>query len=315
MSTRHLVDPDLLAMVNTTSDDKLTADNLAEFRRSIVTRTANLPRPNIEPKISYAPGRNGAPDVRVLIYDPLTPGSNRPVVLHMHGGGMIAGGAELNSLGIGSLALELGAVVVSVEYRLAPETPFPGPQEDCYAALAWLFEKSTALNISKSKIVVSGDSAGGGLAAAVAIMARDRKEFTPLAQFLIYPMLDHRTGGPHDPYRNVNAGEFIVTRERNQFAWQSVRGSYAVDDSRAAWFSPSLVLDLTGLAPAWIGTGSLDLFVDENVDYARRLADAGVPAQLHVYEGAVHGFPAIASAAVSQRFIRDATYTLGQWFM
>lgn len=315
MATRHLVDPELLAIVDAYPAGPLTDGNLADFRRSIVVRMAELPRPYVAPVTRTAPGPHGGPDVPLLIYDPGSPGEDRPVILNFHGGGMIAGVAELGVLGVAPLALELGVVVVSVDYRLAPETTFPGPQEDCYAALVWLHAHANELGVSRSRIALSGDSAGGGLAAAVATMARDRGEVRPVAQFLIYPMLDHRTGGPDDPYRNPVAGEFVCTRERNQFAWDCVRGGYAGDDARVGWFSPALAADLAGLPPTWIGTGSLDLFVDENLAYARRLCAAGVRTELNVYEGAIHGFGVVPAAAVSRRFARDAAEMVRRWLI
>nr|WP_281363132.1 alpha/beta hydrolase [Parasphingopyxis algicola] len=259
-----------------------------------------------------ASGQNGAPDVRLLVYDPGGTDKERPVMLHIHGGGMISGSAELSILGIAPIALELGVVVVSVDYRLAPETPFPGPQEDCYVALHWLLAHAAELGVSPSKIAISGDSAGGGLAAALAFMIRDRDDFSPAAQLLVFPMLDHRTGGPDDPYCNPITGEFVCTRERTQFGWEALRGDYRADDARKGWFSPALADDLTRLPPTWIGTGALDLFLDENLDYARRLRRRGVPTEMHVYEGAVHGFNAIPQASVSKRFAYDAAVAVRQ---
>ena len=133
-------------------------------------------------------------------------------------------------------------------------------------------------------------------------MARDLGGPALAGQLLTYPMLDHRTGGDACPYRNPVTGEFIWTRASNRFGWSALRGAYAADDQRRGWFSPSLADDLSGLPPAYIATGSLDLFFDENLDYARRLAAAGVPVDLHSYAGAIHAFNAIPTAAISQRF-------------
>ena len=181
-------------------------------------------------------------------------------------------------------------MVVSVDYRLAPEAPFPAPQEDCYAALQWLARNGDELQIDPSRIVVFGESAGGGLAASVALMARDRGGPALAGQVLIYPMLDYRTGGPEDRWANAHTGEFIWTRDKNRFGWESLRGGYEPSDERKGWFSPSLAEDLAGVAPAYISTGALDLFLDEDLDYARRLIDAGVSTELHVYPGAIHAF-------------------------
>lgn len=304
MTTRHLVDPELLPLIELAPADPITEDNLAATRAMMDARFETLPRPGIEPVVHYAPGRDGAPDVPVLLYDP---GGDAPsaAILNLHGGGMIAGRAELSVFGTAPIALGLGVVVASVAYRVAPETHFPGPQEDCYAALEWLSAQVEALRIDPARIAVSGDSAGGGLAASVALMARDRRGPRLAAQLLTYPMLDHRTGGAECPYANSTTGEFVWTRERNRFGWGALRGDYAAADARRAWFSPALADDLSQLPPAWIGIGSLDLFCDENLDYARRLNAAGVAVEIHAYAGAIHGFNANANASVSKRFAAD----------
>jgi acetyl esterase/lipase len=209
--------------------------------------------------------------------------------------------------GPSNLAKRTGVPVASVDYRLAPEAPFPGPQEDCYAALSWLARNSAELGIDPRRIGVTGESAGGGLAAAVAHMARDRGGPKLAAQILVYPMLDHRVGGESDPWRNRHTGEFVWTRESNQFGWEALRGDYPARDARKAWFSPSLADDLSALPPTWIGVGSLDLFLDEDLDYARRLIDAGVPVELHLYPGAFHGFNMLEDARVTKDFSRDLT--------
>ncbi len=312
MTTRHLVDPELLPLIDLAPADPITHANLAATRAAMDARFAGLPRPDVTTTRHLAPGRDGAPDVPLFVYDPPGTAGLRPAILQIHGGGMIAGRAELTVFGTAPIALGLGYVVVSVEYRLAPETPFPGPQEDCYAALEWLFANADALRVDPARIAVSGDSAGGGLAAALALMTRDRGGPRLAAQLLTYPMLDHRTGGADDPYLNPTTGEFVWTRERNQFGWAALRGDYAIDDARRGWFSPALATDLAGLPPAWIGTGSLDLFLDENLDYALRLGAAGVAVDVHSYAGAPHGFNAIADARVSRRFGGEYANAIGQ---
>jgi acetyl esterase len=218
---------------------------------------------------------------------------------------MVIGSARQMLHGPASLAANLNIPVASVEYRLAPETPFPGPQEDCFAALLWLAANSIELGIDPQRLGVTGESAGGGLAAAVAQMARDRGGPEVAAQILVYPMLDHRVGGARDPWRNRYTGEFVWTRDSNQFGWEALRGDYAADDASKGWFSPSLADNLADLAPTWIGVGNLDLFFDEDLDYAQRLVAAGVPVELHTYPGAFHGFNLIADARVSNDFTRD----------
>jgi len=304
LNTRHLVDPDLLPLIDLAPTDPITPDNLAATRAAMNVRFEGLPRPSITPTVAFAQGRDGAPDVPLFIYDPGGQGS-RAAILHIHGGGMIAGRAELTVFGTAPIALGLGVVVVSVDYRLAPETPFPGLQEDCYAALEWLFVHANELRIEPARIAVSGDSAGGGLATALALMLRDRGGPKLAAQLLTYPMLDYRTGGPEDPYLNATTGEFVWTRERNQFGWQSLRGGYIPADTRKGWFSPMLADNLLHLPPTWIGTGSLDLFLDENKAFARCLSAAEVSVDFRVYAGGVHGFNTVSAASLSRRFAAD----------
>ncbi|WP_068076586.1 alpha/beta hydrolase [Novosphingobium lentum] len=305
MNTRHLVDPEVLPIIELLPVSDMTRASLPEARLTASESMVAMFDPALVPQRRTVPGHDGAPDVAVLVFDPATSDAIRPAVLHIHGGGMVIGSADMARIGMPSLALALGALVVSVDYRLAPDTPFPGPQNDNFAALAWLFDQAAALRVDPARIVVMGESAGGGLAAALAVMARDRG-LPPLAgQVLTYPMLDHRTGGDRDPWRNRHTGEFIWTRERNQFGWDALRGDYALDDGRIGWFSPARAADLAGLAPAYIATGALDLFLDEDLDYARRLADAGVPVEMHVYPGAIHAFDMIAGSRVGRQSRRD----------
>ena len=218
---------------------------------------------------------------------------------------MILGSARDMGFGPSGMAAALGIPVISVEYRLAPETAFPGPQEDCLAGLAWLAEHAAEIGIDPGRIAVIGESAGGGLAAATALMARDIGGPSIAAQVLVYPMLDHRTGGDACRWNNRATGEFVWTRAANRFGWEALRGDYEPADERKGWFSPALAGDLSGLPPTLLLTGSLDLFFDEDLDYARRLVDAGVPVELHSYAGAIHGFNVVQEAAVSQAFTRD----------
>jgi acetyl esterase len=163
--------------------------------------------------------------------------------------------------------------------------------------------------------MVMGESAGGGLAAAVALMVRDRGEYQLSAQILFYPMLDHRVGGPDCPYSNPITGEFIWTKGRNQFGWSCLQGDYTLDDDRIGWFSPARAADVVGLPPTYIAIGALDLFLDEDLDYARRLVAAGVPCELHLYPGAIHGFNMVPTAAVAQQANRDLMAGIGRLAM
>jgi acetyl esterase/lipase len=310
MSTRHLVDPEILPLLEALVLGEFTDENLPKIRTDSDARFAFLEAPVLTPGVRLAEGPDGP--IEIYWYDPAPGSANRPALLHVHGGGMIIGSAESMQHGPAAIALATGFPVASVEYRLAPEYPFPAAQEDCLAGVAWLAGHADELGVNPERIGIMGESAGGGLAAAVALMARDRGGPALAAQFLTYPMLDHRTGGPDCPWRNATTGEFIWTRDSNRYGWESLRGSYAADDHRKGWFSPTLADDLAGLPPCWIGTGNLDLFLDENLDYARRLTDSGVPVELHVYPGAIHAFNAVADSRLGQTYARDLVEAIGR---
>jgi acetyl esterase len=304
MTTRPLVDPESLFLLDLLPTLNLSADGLAIARQFSVDREAALPPTSVEGVRRTIPGPMPDSTVDVLVYNPPSTATNRGALLHIHGGGMVIGTVGQSRLFAGPL-LDLDVVVVSVEYRLAPDTPFPGPQEDCYAGLQWLVKHAAELGVDPTRIVIGGESAGGGLAAGVALMVRDRGEFSIAGQLLTYPMLDHRTGGPDDPYQNPITGEFVWTRQSNQFGWKSLQGDYQLDDERIGWFSPSRAADLTGLAPIFIATGMLDLFFDENLDYIRRATAAGVPTELHSYPGAFHAFNAVNTTTIGKQFWSD----------
>jgi acetyl esterase/lipase len=199
-------------------------------------------------------------------------------------------------------------VVASVEYRLAPEHPFPAPVEDCYAALKWLAAHSSELGVNKSRIAIGGASAGGGLAAGLALLTRDRAEVEVAFQLLIYPMIDDR---------NITSASetipdtFVWTRENNLMGWRAYLGREPGGADVSPYAAAARATDLRGLPPAYIPVGDLDLFLDENITYAQRLLAAGVPTELHVYPGAFHGFNGfVPGAAVSRRFNADRDHAL-----
>lgn len=302
MTTRHLVDREIAPIIDLFPRVDLDSAPIAEIRAKAAETYAILPPPVIAPEEIMVPSIHGGPEIPVFLYRPATANPRGGAILHIHGGGMVMGSVKQMQAGPAALAAAAGVPVASVEYRLAPEHPFPAPQEDCHSALTWLAGQADTLGFDANRIVVAGESAGGGLAAALAIMARDLGGPAIAGQLLTYPMLDHRTGSTACPYNNPTTGEFIWTRASNRFGWSALQGDYKADDERRGWFSPSLADDLTGLPPAYIATGSLDLFFDENLDYARRLVAAGVPVDLHSYAGAIHAFNAIPDAALSQRF-------------
>jgi acetyl esterase/lipase len=226
-----------------------------------------------------------------------------PAILFVHGGGMILGSVEMFQNGIASLVSMSGVPFAAVEYRLAPEHPHPTLVEDCYTGLTWLRDNAKALNIDPSRIGIMGESAGGGIAAGVTLMARDRKLTPPLAKsILIYPMLDDR---------NIVTNEEILPflfwdYEDNKTGWASLLGKDFGGENVSQYAAPARANDLSGLPPTYIDVGQLDIFLNEDVEYATRISRAGGIVEFHLHSGCPHGFESIAPQAdVSKRAIQD----------
>jgi acetyl esterase/lipase len=241
----------------------------------------------------YIEGPDGDP-LRIRLFSPAASASApRPVLLWMHGGGYVIGHPESDQAHSIALCRELDMVVAAVDYRLAPDHPFPAPLEDCYQALAWLNAQSAALNIDTARCVVAGASAGGGLAAATAQLARDIGEIAIAFQLLLYPSLDDRSGLRTDvDERRLR----IVSTATARFGWRSYLGREPGGDA-PPYAVPARRADLAGLPPAWIGVGTADLFHDESAAYAARLNAAGVPCALEIVGGAFHAFDAVVPKA------------------
>jgi acetyl esterase/lipase len=244
------------------------------------------------------PGPDGAPDVALIVCRPTAASAPVPALYYTHGGGMI-GGTARDALGeLLDLAAPLGAAVVSVEYRLAPETPHPGPGEDCYAGLVWTAAHAGDLGLDLGRLVLIGGSAGGGLAAALALLARDRGGPALAGQLLMCPMLDDRNDSPSV---HQMADLPMWNRQANEVGWTALLGAARGSDDVSPYAAPARATDLSGLPPAFIDVGSADTFRDEDVDYATRIWQAGGVAELHVWPGGYHGFDGIAPhAAVSK---------------
>jgi triacylglycerol lipase len=253
-------------------------------------------------------GPSGAPEVDVICYRPKSATGSLPCILHVHGGGYVLGDAQSMAAFHKPLALELDCAIVSVDYRLAPETRFPGAVEDAYAGLGWLVASAGEIGVDVARIGVMGESAGGGLAAALALLARDRKEHALTFQHLIYPMLDDRTGAGADSH--PFAGEFIWPAASNRFGWRALLGVEPGSEGVSQYAAAARADSLAGLPATYIATGALDLFVEEDMDYARRLIRDGVPTELHVYPGAFHGFDFVAGVDVADRSRRDSLTAL-----
>ncbi|RKR87826.1 acetyl esterase/lipase [Micromonospora pisi] len=230
-----------------------------------------------------------------------------PCVYWIHGGGMVMGD-RFSQIDIPLEWLDrFGAVVVSVDYRLAPEATGTTLVDDCYQGLLWVAEHADELGIDPTRIIVAGTSAGGGLAAGVTLMARDRNTPAIAAQILIYPMLDHRNDTTSS--QQYSGGPGVWTREMNEFGWRSVLGDLA-DENVPSYISPALADDLSGLPTTYIDAGTAEVFRDEDVNYATRIWAAGGQAELHVWAGGFHGFDALYPQA---RVSAAARRTRGDW--
>lgn len=246
------------------------------------------------------PGPGGAPDVRIRIYMPKERNGAGPGFVNFHGGGFVLGDLESEHPRCLIMAAQGGAVSIGVDYRLAPENPFPAGVEDCYAALQWVVEHARELKIDPARIAIGGCSAGGNLTAAVALMARDRAGPRVALQMLFYPVIDDRCNT-----RSMldGAGLYIWDYQNSLDMWEHYIGQ---DRSMVSpYAAPARADDLSGLPPAYVMTCEHDPLRDEALIYATRLLQAGVPVDLHNYPGTVHGFDFLTQSGISMRAIRE----------
>jgi acetyl esterase/lipase len=278
----------------------LSAETLIGFRAAMVQLSV-LPDASTHSdvrveELKIAGSGDAAASIRCLLLTPAH-GAAAAALLHIHGGGFVMGNPEMDVARNIELVRATGCAILSVDYRLAPEQPHPAGLEDCHAALVWLAANAQALGISSGRIGVIGESAGGGLAASLALLARDRRSVALACQVLIYPMLVPPAQAIDDPH----TGRYIWTRASNGFAWSAYLGGAAPDPATLA----GLATDLVGLPAAFIAVGAVDLFVHDDIAYAGRLLKAGCSVEAHVYPGAIHGFDRMGDAAVSVRYTRD----------
>ena len=279
-----------------------------------LTRFRGVPKPPVVKgliiKDVYITALDGTSSVRVRLYRPENTAVAVPALLWLHSGGFMTGSSETGEKFNIERAQELGIVVAAVDYRLAPDHPLPTPLDDCYAALLWLYEGAETLGVLPDKIVVGGDSAGGGLAAALAQLAHDREQVPLAFQLLIYPMLDDRTAVRTD----IDTSKAVIwTAGSNAYGWSCYLGAKPGGAEVSEYAAPARRRDLSGLPPAWIGVGAFDVLHDEDVLYAERLRQAGVPCELQVVEGAYHGFDVISPKAnVVQKFRESQNATIRQ---
>ena len=252
------------------------------------------------------PGAAGSPDITVLVMAPAHFAGPRPAVYHIHGGAMVAGDRYMSAAMLAEWVAALDVVVVSVEYRLAPEHPHPAPIDDCYTGLEWLAQNAENLDVDPHRLIVFGSSAGGGLAAATALLARDRNGPALSHQILSCPMLDDRMATPSTHMPDPDSAGF---RQSIGTAWTALLGDAAGTAEASVYAAPARALDLAGLPPAYIDVGGSEIFRDEAIDYGRRLSDAGVPVELHVWPGGFHGFNSLVPHAGVSQAANDARLT------
>jgi acetyl esterase len=245
------------------------------------------------------PGLGTDPDVPVRVYAPAGRSEVLPGLLYIHGGGFVIGSVDADDARTREMAAIAAAVVVSVEYRLAPEHPFPAGLRDCSAALAYMAKNAAELGVDPRHIGVAGNSAGAGLAAAAALMARDQGGPELCMQYLSVPELDDRR---QTPSMRAFTDTPVANRANVILTWQH----YLAGQQATAYAAPARAADLTGLPPSYVAVCEFDPLRDEGIEYAQRLVQAGVPVELHLYPGTFHGSSRIAGAAVSQRMSRDS---------
>jgi acetyl esterase/lipase len=320
MDPRQRLDPELVAPlegVMSATGGGFNLHALSQTRAMVDAMVAGVkaqvpPIAGVAATDLAAPGPKGAPPVKVRLYRPADARDGLPVIVWMHGGGWVLGGIELDDLMARQLAKDVRCAVVSVEYRLAPEHPYPAALEDCYAVVQWLAVEGAKHGIDTRRIAVGGGSAGGNLAAGVALLARDRGAPRLTFQVLIYPALDDRN------LEQVGAGvaeNLFWSRENMLLSWRAYLQDRQGTADVPIYAAPKRARELAGLPPAYIAVGGLDMFLDENLDYAARLTAAGVNTEVHVYAGAFHAFDAFAPLArVAQRFVADRNNALTQAF-
>lgn len=305
------VDPELVAVLTAIRPSPFDPADLRSVVESLrvgaAKARARMPAPALPSSVALqdhsVPGPDGHPDVMVRTYRPTGLRDGASALYWIHGGGMVMGDVAGSDLYCASLAEELGILVASVEYRVAPECPFPAPIEDCYAGLRWLASAASELGIDAERIAIAGGSAGAGLAAGLALLARDRGEIAVCHQFLFFPMLDDRSStGSVNSILDLRVWNLTF----NRAGWDAYLSGGAGAEGVSPYAAPARATDLAGLPPAYICVGTLDPLLDEDVAYAQALMSAGVPVELHVYPGAFHASSVFApAAALSKRWVAD----------
>jgi acetyl esterase/lipase len=261
------------------------------------------PIEGVDLAVHEAPYADGSFNVPLRVTRPEGQTDTLPVLYWMHGGGYVLNDAAGDDALAAHFALTLNCVVVAVDYRLAPENPFPVPLEDCYVGLKWTYDNAATLNADPARIAIGGQSAGAGLAAGLAQVTRDRGEVPLIFQMLTYPMIDDRN------IEQATAPEmdhYVWSRHSNLVGWRSYLGMEPGTDATPKYAAPARTEDLAGLPPTYISTGDVDLFLAEDLAYATRLIAAGVPTEVHVYPGGIHAFDVVGgTTALGQQSNTD----------
>lgn len=300
VDVRGLLDPELVPILGGFELPPIDAKGITAIRSAVF--------PALEPSEAVSRTEHlvpGDPPIPVRVHRAMTAEGLRPAIVTVHGGGYVIGSYDMDDVLHDHWCQQLGTVGISVQYRLAPETPYPGPLEDCYAALRWTHEHAEELGVDPARVGVQGISAGGGLAAALTLLARDRGEFPFAFQMLECPMLDDRQTTP-----SIGAaGLFVWSAASNEFGWRSYLGDLYGSEELPPYAAAARATDLEGLPPTCMVVGSIDGFRDEDVEYAQRINQAGVPCELHVIAGLPHAY----QLAPGTRAVQLLTHCRDDW--
>jgi len=296
VDVRDLLDPELEPVLGAFELPPIDAEGLAALR------AASFEAPGLSDAVTRTEHVvPGDPPVRVRVHRPVGHEGKVPAIVTIHGGGYVIGTYDMDDALLDRWCPALAVVGISVDYRLAPETAFPGPLEDCYAALRWTYDNADALGVDRERIGVYGLSAGGGLAAALSLLTRDRGEVPLAFQLLDCPMLDDRQTTP-----SIRAaGLYVWSTRSNEFGWRAYLGELYGSGEVPPYAAAARATELSDLPPTCIIVGSIDGFRDEDIDYAQRLNQAGVPCELHVIAGLPHAYLLVPGAAAVQQVTRD----------
>lgn len=302
MTSTPLLDPEFLPLLEIIPALDLSTEILPAMREQFAAMTPPIDYEDATIAVQelLIPSRNENHQIRALMYRHVDASDSCPALVELHGGGHVLGSPEQGDANNRYLASCIKGVVLAVDYRLAPETQFPGPVEDCYSSLLWLYQQATSLKVDPSRLGVIGTSAGGGLAAALSLLARDRGEIPLAFQGLLMPMLDNNSVAKYEREPNVNLGQYLWTRANNRFAWQAMLGCDPSSDDISCYAAPARAESVSALPRTYISIGALDLFAAETLAYATRLISAGVAVDLHMYAGAPHAYSAMPEATATQ---------------